>query len=92
MSRMTTAEYFALALRKCEGHYIHLKDAVRIMHYFGWETKSSTPDKILKNVHSRVYKHGRHIEEHPEDSLGIDFTESSKGLYRIQECARPLPN
>ena len=53
------------------------------MQYLGWTTKSGTRDMILRNVHSRVYKHRRHVEAHPEDSLGIDFSESSRGLYRV---------
>ena len=62
----TTAEYFARALRKCEGNYVPLAYIVRIMAYLGWTTKSSTRAHILRNVHSRLYKHRRHVEDHPE--------------------------
>ncbi len=83
--RKTTAEWFAEALKRCGvGNYIHLSDAIKIMHRIGWTTKSSTPEHILRNVHSRVYKHRRHAENHPEDALPIDYSKSGDRLYAYQ--------
>ena len=95
-ARKTTAEWFAEALERCGvGNYILLSDAIKIMHRIGWETKSKTEGQILTNVHSRVYKHRRHAERHPEDALPIDYSRSGDGLYayqpkvKIDKRARP---
>ena len=88
-ARKTTAEWFAEALERCGvGNYILLSDAIKIMHRIGWETKSKTEGQILTNVHSRVYKHRRHAERHPEDALPIDYSRSGDGLYAYQPKAK----
>ena len=79
---MTTAEWFAKALEMCgAGNYIHLDDIIKIMGRCGWTTKSATPERIRRNVHSRVYKQRRHAETHPEEALPIDYSKSGDGLY-----------
>ena len=82
MSKKTTADYFAEALTCCgEGIFVPLDSLIPIMHRLGWTTESGSRVLIRRNVHSRVYKHMRHVERHPEDALPIDDSKSRLGLY-----------
>ena len=81
-SKKTTADYFAEALSHCgEGIFVPLDSLISIMHQLGWTTESGSRVLIRRNVHSRVYKHMRHTERHPEDALPIDDSKSRLGLY-----------
>ena len=81
MSRTTTVEHYALAVRKCgEGIDIYLEDVVWTMQYCGWKTKSSPRDNFSgTSIHGSTSTADT-LRRHPEDSLGIHFTKSFTGL------------